>query len=130
MAWLKGFNIQWLALCHCSSRSRGLRGAEPNGDTSGIDIYTDTDSDGPPQCAEACRRFFYQNDDYSGCDVGVARHYDLSLWITDGHDGGSGGDWDQRIETGLFFGAMKDDSNPYLLHEMMVKDAHRTAHNS
>ena len=30
------------------------------GPTDGVDVYTDTDSEGAPQCAPACGRFFHQ----------------------------------------------------------------------
>lgn len=30
------------------------------GSTGGVDVYTDTDSEGAPQCAPACGRFFHQ----------------------------------------------------------------------
>ena len=45
------------------------------GDTSGIQVYTTTDSEGIPQCDERCGRFFHQNNDYSKCPAGAARHY-------------------------------------------------------
>lgn len=48
------------------------------GDTSALDIYTDTDADGKPQCAESCGRFFHTDGDYSGCEAGADRHYGMS----------------------------------------------------
>ena len=51
---------------------------DPNlleGDTSGFEVYTDVDADGIPQCAEACGRFFHQDNDYSGCAAGAEKHY-------------------------------------------------------
>lgn len=45
------------------------------GDTSGIDVYTTTDAEDIPQCAEGCGRFFHQDGDYSSCDGGAERHY-------------------------------------------------------
>ncbi|KAK2680692.1 Cellulose-binding domain, fungal [Fusarium oxysporum f. sp. vasinfectum] len=67
------------------------------GSTEGLDIYTDTDAEGIPQCSEKCGRFFHQDGDYSSCPGGAERHYDNSLWLTDGMQGGAGGDWGQRI---------------------------------
>ncbi|KAL0059749.1 hypothetical protein AAF712_013509 [Marasmius tenuissimus] len=87
------------------------------GDLSGLDIYTDTDRDGIPQCAEACGRFFHQNNDYSKCPGGAARHYDMSVWPTDGFGGGAGGDWGQRIDADYFFSTLNGDDY-MLLHEM------------
>lgn len=49
------------------------------GDVSNIDVYTDKDSGGIPQCAESCGRFFNQNGDYSRCAKGAARHYGKSI---------------------------------------------------
>jgi hypothetical protein len=45
------------------------------GDTSKIQVYTDKDGDGIPQCAESCGRFFHQDGNYAGCKAGAARHY-------------------------------------------------------
>lgn len=45
------------------------------GDTSGIQVYTTTDSGGIPECDPKCGRFFHQNNDYSQCAAGAARHY-------------------------------------------------------
>ncbi|KAM5352900.1 hypothetical protein ACJ41O_005622 [Fusarium nematophilum] len=88
------------------------------GSTSGIDVYTDTDGEGIPQCAESCGRFFHQDGDYSGCSGGADRHYDHSLWLTDGMSGGAGGDWGQRIGREYFMGAL-DSANIHILqHEM------------
>ncbi|KAF6802558.1 cellulose-binding family II protein [Colletotrichum sojae] len=88
------------------------------GSTSGIDVYTDKDGEGIPQCAESCGRFFNQNGDYSKCAGGAARHYDQSLWLTDGMAGGAGGDWGQRIGREYFMGAL-DSANVHILqHEI------------
>jgi hypothetical protein len=89
------------------------------GSTSGIDVYTNTDSEGAPECAPACGRFFHQNGDYSQCSGGASRHYDQSLWLTDGFQGGAGGDWGQRIGVGYFMGALSSSNIHILLHEMV-----------
>ncbi|POS77132.1 cellulose-binding family II [Diaporthe helianthi] len=88
------------------------------GSTDGLDIYTDVDSEGIPQCAESCGRFFNQGGDYSGCAGGAARHYDQSLWLTDGMGGGAGGDWGQRFGTEYFLQTLGDEDIEILLHEM------------
>ncbi|KAI1066938.1 hypothetical protein LB507_011375 [Fusarium sp. FIESC RH6] len=53
------------------------------GSTDGLNIYTDTDAEGIPQCSEKCGRFFHQDGDYSQCPGGAERHYNNSLWLTD-----------------------------------------------
>lgn len=88
------------------------------GSTDGIDVYTDVDAEGIPQCAEACGRFFHQDGDYSGCAGGAERHYDHSLWLTDGMGGGAGGDWGQRIGTEYFLESLDSENIQILLHEI------------
>jgi hypothetical protein len=51
--------------------------------------YGDKDKEGKPQCAEACGRFFHQDNNYSRCPGGKAAHYDYGLWLTDGFKGGA-----------------------------------------
>ncbi|RSM04380.1 hypothetical protein CDV31_010082 [Fusarium ambrosium] len=80
------------------------------GSTDDIDVYTDVDSEGIPQCSETCGRFFHQDGDYSSCPGGADRHYDQSLWLTKGMAGGAGGDWGQRLGP--------DGVGHILLHEM------------
>ncbi|KAI0555264.1 hypothetical protein F4679DRAFT_159962 [Xylaria curta] len=88
------------------------------GSTSGITVYTDKDADGIPQCAEACGRFFHQDNNYNSCPGGASAHYDHSLWLTDGFGGGAGGDWGQRIGREYFMGALGSSDVHILLHEM------------
>lgn len=88
------------------------------GSTDGIDVYTSVDSEGAPECAPACGRFFHQDGDYSGCSGGADRHYDQSLWLTDGFEGGAGGDWGQRIGREYFMEALSSEHVHILLHEM------------
>ena len=88
------------------------------GSTDGIDVYTNTDSEGAPECAPACGRFFHQDGDYSGCPGGEDRHYDHSLWLTDGFEGGAGGDWGQRVGREYFMEALGSSSMHIILHEM------------
>lgn len=89
------------------------------GNTDGIDVYTDVDSAGIPQCAEACGRFFHIDADYSGCAGGEERHYDQSLWLTSDFEGGAGGDWGQRIEAEYFMESLEQENVFILLHEMV-----------
>ncbi|KAL7273088.1 hypothetical protein RUND412_004075 [Rhizina undulata] len=88
------------------------------GDTSDIDVYTTTDADGIPQCSEDCGRFFHTDGDYSKCSGGLDRHYDESLWLTDGWDGGAGGDWGQRVGQEYFMEAINNENIHILLHEI------------
>ncbi|KAL2133496.1 hypothetical protein VTI74DRAFT_2261 [Chaetomium olivicolor] len=88
------------------------------GDTSDIDVYTNADNDGVPECAPACGRSFHQDGDYSSCPNGADRHYDQSLWLTDGLNGGFGGDWGQQVGKEYFLGALSSGNIHILLHEM------------
>lgn len=88
------------------------------GSTDGIDVYTNTDSEGAPECVPACGRFFNQDNDYSECPGGEARHYDQSLWLTDGFGGGAGGDWGQRMGREYFMDSINQEQMTILLHEM------------
>jgi hypothetical protein len=49
------------------------------GDTSGLDIYTNKDESGIPECDPACGRFFHQDGDYSRCPAGAGRHYGMRV---------------------------------------------------
>lgn len=89
------------------------------GDTSDIEVYTDADVDGVPECAQACGRAFHQDGDFSGCSAGEAGRYDQSLWLTDGFEGGTGGDWGQRVGTDYMLGALGTENIHILLHEMV-----------
>jgi hypothetical protein len=88
------------------------------GSTEGLDIYTDTDAEGIPQCSEKCGRFFHQDGDYSQCPGGAERHYDNSLWLTDGMQGGAGGDWGQRIGREYFMELLGTKNIHILQHEI------------
>lgn len=88
------------------------------GSTTGLDIYTDTDAEGIPQCSEKCGRFFHQDGDYSQCPGGAERHYDNSLWLTDGMQGGAGGDWGQRIGREYFMDLLGTKNIHILQHEI------------
>jgi hypothetical protein len=89
------------------------------GDTSSITVYTNKDSGGAPECAEACGRFFHQDNNYVGCSGGTAKHYDQSLWLTSGFEGGAGGDWGQRVSSEYFLQTMNDENVHIVLHEMV-----------
>ncbi|KAH6838678.1 hypothetical protein B0I37DRAFT_316781 [Chaetomium sp. MPI-CAGE-AT-0009] len=88
------------------------------GATDGIDVYTTKDSDGAPECDPRCGRFFHQDGDYGSCPGGASRHYDQSLWLTEGFQGGAGGDWGQRIGRSYLMDNLNSDSIHILLHEI------------
>ncbi|WP_238176838.1 zinc-dependent metalloprotease, partial [Kribbella albertanoniae] len=83
-----------------------------------IDIYVNNIREGAPQCAPECGRFFNQNGQYPRCPGGVARHYDMSLWLTAGMNGGAGGDWGQRIGSEYYINNLNADNVHILLHEL------------
>ncbi|MPY59544.1 hypothetical protein [Streptomyces spongiae] len=83
-----------------------------------VDIYTGLDSGGAPQCLPDCGRFFHQDGNYSRCPGGAARHYDQSLWLTKGFQGGAGGDWGQRVGSEYFTGALNQENIHIYLHEV------------
>ncbi|MEU6411982.1 cellulose-binding domain-containing protein [Microbispora sp. NPDC046933] len=83
-----------------------------------VDVYVGDINEGAPQCSPPCGRFFHQNGDYSGCPGGAAHHYDMSLWLTAGMNGGAGGDWGQRIGSEYYVGALDSENIHILLHEI------------
>ena len=59
-----------------------------------------------------------QDNNYNSCPGGAARHYDMSLWLTSGMNGGAGGDWGQRVGSEYFLSAL---DNPHIwLHEFVI----------
>lgn len=84
-----------------------------------VDIYSGVlDGAGAPQCAPDCGRFFHQDGNYSKCPGGTARHYDQSLWLTKGFQGGAGGDWGQRVGQEYFTGVLNQENIHIYLHEV------------
>ncbi|GIF76486.1 cellulose-binding protein [Asanoa siamensis] len=86
-------------------------------DTS-VDIYVGDIRENAPQCAAPCGRFFNQGGSYPNCPGGAARHYDHSLWLTDGFGGGAGGDWGQRMGREYFMNNLNAENMTILLHEI------------
>ncbi|RHZ52488.1 hypothetical protein CDV55_104360 [Aspergillus turcosus] len=78
----------------------------------------DRDEGGVPECDPACGRFFHQDNDYSRCKGGAARHYDESLWLTDGFQGGAGGDWGQRVGQEYFMQNVNSENIHIYLYEV------------
>ncbi|MER6953663.1 hypothetical protein [Streptomyces sp. NPDC000618] len=84
-----------------------------------VDVYTNVlDDAGAPQCAPDCGRFFHQDGNYSRCPGGTARHYDQSLWLTKGFQGGAGGDWGQRVGQEYFTSVVNQENIHIYLHEV------------
>ncbi|GAB2584899.1 hypothetical protein GCM10027168_17100 [Streptomyces capparidis] len=84
-----------------------------------VDIHSGLlDGGGAPQCSPDCGRFFHQDGNYSRCPGGAARHYDQSLWLTAGFQGGAGGDWGQRVGSEYFVNARHQDNIHIVLHEI------------
>ncbi|KAF5529028.1 endoglucanase type F [Fusarium napiforme] len=69
------------------------------GSTAGYEVYTELDADGVPMCPVACARDAHLDGGYSGCEAGADRHYDHSLWLKDGLEGGFGHNWGQEGHT-------------------------------
>ncbi|KKA28174.1 hypothetical protein TD95_004219 [Thielaviopsis punctulata] len=89
------------------------------GNTGNMTVYAgDTDDQGAPQCAPACGKFFQKGNDYSGCAGGQAQHYDHTLWLTDGFEGGVGGDWGARLGTEYFLEALDQTEMHIYEHEI------------
>ncbi|MER5455204.1 cellulose binding domain-containing protein [Micromonospora sp. NPDC002389] len=86
-------------------------------DTS-VDVYVNNIRENAPQCAPECGRFFNQGGQYPNCPGGVARHYDQSLWLTDGFGGGAGGDWGQRMGREYYMNNLNAENMHILLHEI------------
>ena len=83
------------------------------GSTDGIEVYSTADAEGIPECDPRCGRFFHQDGDYSECPSGPEGRYDMSLWLTEGMEGGAGGDWGQRIGSEYFLGALDHRSRVF-----------------
>ncbi|MDG4821769.1 cellulose-binding protein [Asanoa sp. WMMD1127] len=83
-----------------------------------VDIYVGDIRENAPQCAAPCGRFFNQGGQYPNCPGGAARHYDHSLWLTDGFGGGAGGDWGQRMGREYYMNNLNAENMTILLHEI------------
>ncbi|KAJ4044788.1 hypothetical protein NW761_008295 [Fusarium oxysporum] len=88
------------------------------GSTAGYEVYTELDADGVPMCPVACARDAHLDGDYSGCKAGADRHYDHSLWLKDGLEGGFGHNWGQEVGREYFMNNLDSDNIHILLHEM------------
>jgi hypothetical protein len=84
-----------------------------------VPVYVNDIRENAPQCAEACGRFFHQQAGYTypQCQGGIANHYDMSLWLTAGMQGGAGGDWGQRVGSEYFVNSVTQEHQHIWLHE-------------
>ncbi|KAE9009716.1 hypothetical protein PR003_g5285 [Phytophthora rubi] len=81
-------------------------------------IYTsEKDSDGIPQCPDACYKHkdFAANADTSGCK---GEPFDMSLWPTLGQGGGAGGDWGQRVDADNMLATIDQEQLTIVAHEI------------
>lgn len=75
-----------------------------------------------PRCPDVCDRDHYHttgpvSTTYPGCNA-PNQHVDMSLWGTDGMNGGAGGDWGQR-EGSSYILSILDLEEPHIIeHEM------------
>lgn len=85
-----------------------------------VPVYVGDYFEGAPQCAQVCGRFFHQQPGYNypQCPGGKANHYDQSLWLTEGMNGGAGGDWGQRVGRAYFTDRVNTENLHIFLHEM------------
>ncbi|KAJ0140209.1 hypothetical protein CTA2_1694, partial [Colletotrichum tanaceti] len=89
------------------------------GSTDGLDVYTTyKDPEGVPACAIGCERAAHLDGDFSGCKAGEDRHFDQSLWLTDGLQGGFGSYWGQQVGREYLMNNIDSDNVHILLHEM------------
>ncbi|GKT50575.1 putative acetylxylan esterase A [Colletotrichum spaethianum] len=89
------------------------------GSTDDVDVYTSyKDGEGVPTCAPACDRAAHLNGDFSACKGGEGSHFDHSLWLTDGLEGGFGYDWGQQVGREYLLNNIDSGSVHILLHEM------------
>ncbi|KAF5699681.1 endoglucanase type F [Fusarium mundagurra] len=88
------------------------------GSTAGYEVYTELDADGVPMCPVACARDAHLDGDYSGCKASADRHYDHSLWLKSGLEGGFGHNCGQEVGREYFMNNLDSDSIHILLHEM------------
>lgn len=82
---------------------------------SSVDIYAgNLDEGGAPQCSPDCGRFFHQDADYSRCPGGAARHYDQSLWLTEGFQGGAAWRLGSASRAGVLHRRAEPGEHPHL----------------
>jgi len=91
-----------------------------DGDHPGALYIGDDSFENAPQCDQDCGRFFHREAGYAypNCAGGRDQHYDMSLWLTEGFQGGAGGDWGQRVGRSYFIGAIEQPTLHIVSHEI------------
>jgi hypothetical protein len=86
---------------------------------SEMPVYVGDIREGAPQCPAACGRFFeyHEGRDLANCPGGQDKVYDMSLWLTDGHQTPQGGDWGQRMSPQMFKDNMAAENFGIWIHE-------------
>lgn len=88
-----------------------------------IAIYTETDGEGEPQCADACSFFTHWDHQFPGCPGGDKFHTDYWLWVDDTLPGGGGaaavgGDWGLRMPVSTLVSRLGQSGDNIIEHEM------------
>ncbi|KAG1706358.1 hypothetical protein DVH05_001505 [Phytophthora capsici] len=88
-------------------------------DSLGTITVGDLDSDGVPQCAQSCYRFYDAGigswSDTSSCK---GEPFDLSLWPKQGLEGGFGYDWGQEVNLENMLSTIDEDQLVIVAHEI------------
>ncbi|KAF2713482.1 hypothetical protein K504DRAFT_487880 [Pleomassaria siparia CBS 279.74] len=91
------------------------------GSTAGLNIYTDVDSDGVPNCDTRCYRGAHLDGDLSGCPGGEQNRYDIYLQLDkklEGQFGGFGYNWGEELGPDYFLDNLETENIHILLHEI------------
>ncbi|KAK1940973.1 hypothetical protein P3T76_007679 [Phytophthora citrophthora] len=88
-------------------------------DSLGTITVGDLDSDGVPQCAQSCYRF-YDNGAGSWSDTSSCKGepFDISLWPKQGLEGGFGYDWGQEVNLDNMLSTIDQDQLVIVAHEI------------
>eukprot|EP00644_Phytophthora_capsici_P009900 jgi/Phyca11/9564/fgenesh1_pm.PHYCAscaffold_39_\ len=88
-------------------------------DSLGTITVGDLDSDGVPQCAQSCYRF-YDNGAGSWSDTSSCKGepFDISLWPKQGLEGGFGYDWGQEVNLENMLSTIDEDQLVIVAHEI------------
>lgn len=89
---------------------------------SSIKVYTETDPDGEPKCADACSFFVNWEHQFPNCPGGEAFHTDYWIWVSDDLPGEGaaavGGDWGLRMPVDSFLERIDSDGDLIIEHEI------------
>ncbi|KAF2027292.1 hypothetical protein EK21DRAFT_114923 [Setomelanomma holmii] len=91
------------------------------GDTTGLDIYTTTNTDGVPECDPRCYRALHLDGDMSQCPGGKTSRGTTSVWLDEslaGKFGGYGYNQGEELGPDYFLDNLETENIHILLHEM------------